>query len=197
MATCELIGSTTLGNNTTHSVTFSGISTSDDYQQFEILSSCRLYETTSNPQGIEFWYGVNGVESGYTFGGIVSQGSETNIASPWRDGGYAQEGGHTYRNNASYWNVTAIGGDWTKGKAFNRIIIPQAQGDSRRKCGQIRMWTSFPRNDSYGHFASHYMFNGNTSDLTSITLYCNTPSTSYYFAEDSSFMLYGIKDSNA
>ena len=197
MATCELLGSTTLDNNTTHSVTFSGISTSDDYQQFEILSSCRLYETTSNPQGIEFWYGVNGVTSGYTFGGIVSNGSEAGIASPWRDGGYAQDSGHAYRNTASYWNVTAIGGNWAKGKSFNRIIIPQAQGDSRRKSGQIRMWEAFPRNDSYGYFGSHFMFNGNNSDLTSVTLYCGTPGTSYYFAEDSSFMLYGIKDSNA
>ena len=198
MATYELIASTTIDNNTTHEVTFSGISTSDDYQQFEILSSCRLYETTTNPARQEFWYGVNGVTSGYNYGGIVSNGSETNIASPWRDGGGGQSGGHTYDVSASYWNVTAIGGNWAKGKAANRLILAQGQGDSRRKCGQIHMWSAFPRNDSEGYFGSHYMFNGDTNDTTSISLYCSTPAgTSYYFSENDSFMLYGIKDSNA
>ena len=62
------------------------------------------------------------------------------------------------------------------------------------------MTSSMPRSDSAntGHLSSHFGYVNYITDLTSFTVHCSTPATTTaYFADNDSFMLYGIKNSNA
>ena len=190
MATVELIGSTTTSNNTTEIVSFTSIPTDQDYQQFELWISATRYNATASYDS-DMWVQANAT-TGYSYSGFSANGANWN--SPVRDGGYGQIG---IIGNGAFQATQAFtdaGGDWVTGRSTARVLIAQG-GEAIQKAGGSLTMPGVPRNTTSGYFESSAAFAPEENVLTTVNVKTGTGGEAW--GQNSTFILYGIKDSNA
>ena len=192
MAVYELVGTATASGNATHSVSFTSISTSDDWKTFQLFGYCNNYNTTASGSA-SLYIQLNSTSANYAYAGLVSSGS-TLSSGKWRNGGYAQSwyNGQGCLQATQHWVDT--GGDWTNGKGTMSWTFPLAGATPIKNVGVGLSTSGAPRNTSNGGFESSFGACDNTDALTTVNVKCG--SVSEYFGDGSHFELYAIKDTN-
>ena len=191
MAVYEFVGAGTVSGSTTNLVSFTSISTSDDWKTFQLFGSLSLQDTSAATTQ-SLYIQLNSTSGNYYVGGFVSSGSALS-SGVWRMGGYSQTSFDAQSSIQANQHWTDTGGDWVNGRGTTSWTFPMAGAATRKVAGGLTM-SGAPRNTSAGGFDSSTGASDNTDALTTVNVKCGY---TQYFGDGSHFELYAIKDTNA